>query len=75
MTSLRFFFSTKTAIKHHFAKNSFAIEHEPRLHHHVNSEAIQVLDNDDLNRILKDAKPSRDHLWEKEIDFNFTGLI
>lgn len=35
----------------------FAEAHEQRLHHHVNVEAIQLLDNTDLVRRLKRKKP------------------
>jgi hypothetical protein len=35
----------------------FARKHEVRLHHHVNVEAIQLLDNNTLVRRLKRTKP------------------
>jgi hypothetical protein len=35
----------------------FARKHEARLHHHVNVEAIQLLDNNTLVRRLKRTKP------------------
>jgi hypothetical protein len=35
----------------------FARKHEERLHHHVNVEAIQLLDNGELLRRLKRTKP------------------
>ena len=35
----------------------FAESHEKRLHHHVNVEAIQLLDNTDIVRRLKRTKP------------------
>jgi hypothetical protein len=35
----------------------FARKHEARLHHHVNVEAIQLLDNSALVRRLKRTKP------------------
>jgi hypothetical protein len=38
------------------AEIRFARKHEERLHHHVNVEAIQLLDNSELLR-LKRTKP------------------
>ena len=35
----------------------FAVSHENRLHHHVNTEAIQLLDTTDSIRRLKRTKP------------------
>jgi hypothetical protein len=35
----------------------FARKHEARLYHHVNVEAIQLLDNSELLRRLKRTKP------------------
>jgi hypothetical protein len=35
----------------------FAWKHEARLHHHVNVEAIQLLDNNALVHMLKRTKP------------------
>lgn len=35
----------------------FGTAHEDRLHHHVNVEAIQLLDTSDLMRRLKKTKP------------------
>jgi hypothetical protein len=35
----------------------FAWKHEDRLHHHVNLELIQLLDNSELLRRLKRTKP------------------
>jgi ribosome-associated translation inhibitor RaiA len=35
----------------------FARKHKERLHHHVNVEAIQLLDNSELLRRLKRTKP------------------
>jgi len=36
----------------------FAKKHEEKLFHHVNIEAIQLLDNSELVRRLKRKKPS-----------------
>ena len=36
---------------------NYAQKHETRLHHHVNVEAIQLLDNDNQRRRLKRKKP------------------
>jgi hypothetical protein len=35
----------------------FARKHQERLHHHVNVEAIQLLDNSEMLRRLKTTKP------------------
>ena len=36
---------------------NYAQKHGTRLHHHVNVEAIQLLDNDNQRRRLKRTKP------------------
>ena len=44
--------------------NKFAESHEKRLHHHVNVEAIQLLDNTDIVRRLKRTKPFELVQWQ-----------
>jgi hypothetical protein len=44
----------------------FAERHERRLHNHVNTEVLQLLDNTNLNRTLKRIKPFE--LWLVHID-------